>query len=59
LETDHPINENLELRFGGRNQHVCQISLNSERVGFRIVFFLGDLTWNDPLAKRFGLTAGP
>jgi len=32
-------------------QHVCQISLNSERVGFRIVFFLGDLAWNDPIPK--------
>jgi len=29
----------LDLRFGGQNQHVCQISLNSEGVGFRIVFF--------------------
>jgi len=29
----------LDLRLGGQNQHVCQISLNSERVGFRIVFF--------------------
>jgi len=29
----------LDLRFGGRNQHVCQILLNSERVRFRIVFF--------------------
>jgi len=41
----------LDLRFGGQNQRVCQTSLNSERVGFRIDFFLGDLTWNDPSAK--------
>jgi len=34
-----------DLRFGGWNQHVCQISLNSERVEFSS---LGDLlTWND------------
>jgi len=33
------------VRFGSRNQHVCQISLNSEKVGFSP---LGDLTWNDP-----------
>ena len=37
----------LDLRFGGQNQHVSQISLNSERVGFSP---LGDLTWNDPQA---------
>ena len=41
----------LDLRFECQNQHVCQISLNSERVGFRI-FLLGDLTWNDPAAKQ-------
>jgi len=43
----------LDLKFRDWNQHVCQISLNSERVGFRIVFFLGDLTWNYPL-KKYG-----
>jgi len=45
----------LDWRFGGWNQHVCQISLNSERVGFRIVFFLGDLKWND-LTNRPGMS---
>jgi len=39
----------LDLRLGGQNQHVCRISLNSERVGFRIVFILGDLAWNNPM----------
>jgi len=40
--------KNLDLRFGGQNQHARQSSLNSERVGFSP---LGDLTWNDPEAK--------
>ena len=35
-------------RFGGRNQHVGQISLNSERVRFSPS---GYLTWNDPTTK--------
>jgi len=38
----------LDLWFGGRSEHVCRISLKCERVGFTIVFFLCDLTWNDP-----------
>jgi len=37
--------KSLDLRFGGQNHHVRQISLNSERVGFSP---LGDLTLNDP-----------
>ena len=37
--------KNFRFEVWGRNQHVCQISLNSEGVGFSP---LGDLTWNDP-----------
>jgi len=28
------------LRFGGQSQHIWQISIKSERVGFKIVTFL-------------------
>ena len=33
------------------NQHVYQVSLKSETVGFKISVILGDLTRNDPLAS--------
>ena len=33
------------------NQHVYQVSLKSERFGFKISVILGDLTRNDPLAS--------
>ena len=48
----------LDLMFGGWNQHVCQISLHYERVGFRIVFFWviwhgTTLLWYDRVSKQF------
>ena len=41
----------LGLRFGGQSQHVCQISLKSERVGFRIVFLFGWVDMERPQMK--------
>ena len=38
----------LDLVLWVPNQHVCQVSLKSETVGFNS---LGDLTQNDPLSK--------
>jgi len=38
--------KSLDLRFGGQNQHVCQISLNSERVGLKLPFLERlDMEW--------------
>jgi len=39
--------KNFRSEVWGRNQHVCQISLKSKKVG---VSPLGELTWNDTLA---------
>jgi len=44
----------LDLSFGGQNQHVCQISLNSERVGFaHWVTSHGMTLWLDLILIRF------
>ena len=47
----------LDLMFGGRNQHVCQISLHSERVGFRIVFFW--VIWHGMTLSFCDMTGSP
>ena len=38
----------LDLVLWVPKQHVYQVSLKSETVGFKCSVILGDLTWNDP-----------
>ena len=46
----------LDLVLWVPKQHVYQVSLKSETVGFKFSVILGDLTWNDPVSFYVSLS---